>query len=885
MVYVSNRAKNLVASTLAVLLFAAGSACAEPAFSFYATPGKLPKTVVPTHYAIELKPDLDTLVISGSEVVDIEVVATTDVITLNAVNASVETAVIDDDAGAAGTIAFDAPAQTLTLTFSRMIAAGPHRLRIGFIAHINKFGRGLYLVDYPTDAGRKRMISTQLEPADARRIFPCWDEPVFKASFALTVTVPQDFLAVSNMPIAREDPSGDGLKRVAFEPTPKMSSYLFVLTAGELERNTGDADGVSVAVVTTRGKGAQGRYALDSAIGLLKYYNDYFGVKYPLPKLDLIAVPGGFGGAMENWGGITFFESRLLFDPKTTPPAARRGIFIVLAHEMAHQWFGDLVTMAWWDNLWLNEGFASWMQAKAADRFNPDWEVWLNSSDAKQSAMSADAKRTTHPIQQPVTEESEAMAVFDGITYIKGQAFIRMLENYLGEETFRAGIRRYMQAHAFSNATTADLWHALEAASGQPVAVIAAAYTEQAGVPLIVADVTCDDGERHIALRQERFTIHDPSAAPERWKVPLAYGPLRAAAPAARALLDGASRIDAGPCSDPLKLNLGDLGYYRVQYDAKTQAELAKSIRQMSPSDRVNFLADTWASIEAGRLAPSSFFELVDAIDVADNRAVWDSVIGVLTRLDHLERNQPGRAGFQAYARAKLRPVFDQFTWGRAANEPIERQTLRTRLIRVLGELGDDTILAEAKRRFAAFVQNPASLRIGLRDSVMHLAGRTADRATYAVLHELARKTTDTRERSRYYSALAAALDPALAQDTLAIALTDEVPTNMVGSLVFGVASAGEHPDLAWAFVQGNFAALASRQGPFFRDNFAANLMANFSDRARAGELASFAPAQETAGGRMMSARTQETILTDADFIAQSLPAVDEWVARFLARP
>jgi aminopeptidase N len=885
MAYVSNRAKNLVASTIAVLLFAAGNAPAEPAFSFDATPGKLPKTVVPTHYAIELKPDLDTLVIFGSEVVDIEVATPTDVITLNAVNASVEAAVIDDDAGAAGTIVFDAPAQTLTLTFSRMIAAGSHRLRIGFTAHINKFGRGLYLVDYPTDAGRKRMISTQLEPADARRIFPCWDEPAFKASFALTVTVPQDFLAVSNMPIAREDPSGDGLKRVAFEPTPKMSSYLFVLTAGELERNTGDADGVSVAVVTTRGKGAQGRYALDSAIGLLKYYNDYFGVKYPLPKLDLIAVPGGFGGAMENWGGITFFESRLLFDPKTTPPAARRGIFIVLAHEMAHQWFGDLVTMAWWDNLWLNEGFASWMQAKAADRFNPDWEVWLNSSDAKQSAMSADAKRTTHPIQQPVTEESEAMAVFDGITYVKGQAFIRMLENYLGEETFRAGIRRYMQAHAFSNTTTADLWQALEAASGQPVAVIAAAYTEQAGVPLIVADVTCDDGERHIALRQERFTIHDPSAAPERWKVPLAYGPLRAAVPTARALLDGASRIDAGPCGDPLKLNLGDLGYYRVQYDAKTQAELAKSIRQMSPSDRVNFLADTWASIEAGRLAPSSFFELVDAIDVADNRAVWDSVIGVLTRLDHLERNQPGRAGFQAYARAKLRPVFDQFTWGRAANEPIERQTLRTRLIRVLGELGDDTILAEAKRRFAAFVQDPASLRIGLRDPVMHLAGRTADRATYAVLHELARKTTDTRERLRYYSALAAALDPALAQETLAIALTDEVPTNMVGSLVFGVASTGEHPDLAWAFVQGNFAALASRQGPFFRDNFAANLMANFSDRARAGELASFAPAQETAGGRMMSARTQETILTDADFIAQSLPAVDEWVTRFLARP
>jgi aminopeptidase N len=884
MAYSSDRAKNLIASTLTVLLIAAGNARAEPVFSFDATPGKLPKTVVPTHYAIELKPDLDTLVISGSEVVDIAVAKPTDVITLNSVNASVEAAVIDDDAGAAGTIAFDAPAQTLTLTFPRMIAVGPHRLRIGFTAHINKFGRGLYVVDYPTDAGRKRMISTQLEPADARRIFPCWDEPVFKASFALTVTVPQDFLAVSNMPIAREDPSGDGLKRVAFESTPKMSSYLFVLTAGELERSAGDADGVSVGVVTTRGKGAQGRYALDSAIGLLKYYNDYFGVKYPLPKLDLIAVPGGFGGAMENWGGITFFESRLLFDPKSTPPAARRGIFIVLAHEMAHQWFGDLVTMAWWDNLWLNEGFASWMQAKAADRFNPDWEVWLNSSDAKQSAMSADAKRTTHPIQQPVTDESEAMAVFDGITYIKGQAFIRMLENYLGEETFRAGIRRYMQAHAFSNATTDDLWQALEAASGQPVAAIAAAFTEQAGVPLIVADVTCDDGQRYIALRQERFTIHDPNAAPERWKVPFAYGPLRAAAPAARALLDGASRIDAGPCGDPLKLNLGDLGYYRVQYDAATQAELAKSVRQMSPADRVNFLADTWASVEAGRLAPGSYFELVDAIDVADNRAVWEDIIRVFARLDRLERDQPGRAGFQAYARAKLHPVFDQLTWARVGNEPAERQTLRTRLIRALGDLGDEPILTEAKRRFDAFVRNPSSLRIGLRDPVVHLAGRMADRVTYDALHELARQTTNASERVRYYSALAGARDPALAEETLALALTDEVPTNLVGTLIFGVASAGEHPDLAWAFVRGNFAALATRQGPFFRDGFAANLMTNFSDRARAGELASFAPAQETIGGRMISARAQETILTDADFISQILPGVDDWVARFLAR-
>jgi aminopeptidase N len=356
-------------------------------------------------------------------------------------------------------------------------------------------------------------------------------------------------------------------------------------------------------------------------------------------------------------------------------------------------------------------------------------------------------------------------------------------------------------------------------------------------------------------------------------------------APARRMLLDGASRSDAGPCSDPLKLNLGDMGYYRVQYDAATQAALTRSMSQMSPADRVNFVADTWASVETGRLSAVSFFALVDAIEVSDDRAVWDSVIRVFARLDHLERDQAGRAGFQAYARAKLRPVFDYLTWAGAADEPIERQTLRTRLIRALGDLGDETILAEAKQRFGAFVQNPASLRIGLRDPVTHLAGRMADQPTYDVLRALARETTSTSERERYQAAMAAALDPALAKETLALALTDEIPTTAVGRLVFGVASDGEHADLAWAFVRQNFAALAVKQGPFFRENFAANLMTNFSDRAHAAELADFAPAQETRGGRIMAARSQETILTDADFIARILPGIDAWVASFLAPP
>src|SRR4051812_12594650 len=504
------RAGTLLFSALLVTLLATGSSRAEPTHSFAATPGKLPKTVVPIHYSLDLQPDIDKLTIAGAEVVDIEVTEPTDRLVLNAVNLTVETAAIEGDAGRASQIVPDRTAETVTIIFPRAIAAGRHQLRIGFSAHINRFGRGLFVVDYPTSDGRTRMISSHLEPADARRIFPGWDEPAFKASFDLTVTVPEKLLAVSNMPIASEQPAGDGRKRVSFERTPRMSSYLFVLAAGELEQLSGDADGVTINVVTTRGKSPNGRYALDEAMILLKYYNDYFGVKYPLPKLDLIAVPGGFGGAMENWGGITFFESRLLFDPSVTAADARRGIFSILAHEMAHQWFGNLVTMAWWDNLWLNEGFASWMQNKAAEHLHPEWQTWLNASGAKQGAMAEDARRTTHPIQQPVAHETEAMAVFDTITYNKGQAFIRMLESYLGEDAFRDGIRRYMKQHAFNSTTTADLWRALEASSGKPVTTVAAAYTEQSGVPLVHAEASCVGGEQRVALRQDRFSIHDP---------------------------------------------------------------------------------------------------------------------------------------------------------------------------------------------------------------------------------------------------------------------------------------------------------------------------------------------------------------------------------------
>jgi aminopeptidase N len=880
------RMQSLLGASVALLL-SASAAAAEPLYSFDSTPGKQPKSVVPMHYTIELAPDLQALSIAGSETVEIDVREPISRVVLNAVNTEIADASIDDGAQRAE-VALDAKAETATLTFANALTTGAHKLRLKFTARINSFGRGMFYADYPTDSGAKRMLSTQLEPSDARRIFPCWDEPAFKATFALTVTVPNNFLAVSNMPVTREEAIAPDHKRVAFAPTPKMSSYLFVLSAGELERITADANGVTVGVVATRGKAEKGRFALENAVKLLAFYNDYFGQTYPLPKLDLIAVPGGFGGAMENWGGITFFESRLLFDPASSADTARRGIFSVLAHEMAHQWFGDLVTTAWWDNLWLNEGFASWMQEKAAERLYPQWKTWLNGYGQKQFGMALDARRTSHPIQQTVADESVAMTAFDAITYNKGQAFIRMLENYLGADAFRDGIRRYMAAHAYGNSTTADLWQALEAATGKPVASIAASFTEQEGVPLVIAETVCDGNAQKLTLRQDRFAIVPASAnvtlPPRHWQVPVELGAPGAAQPSKVLLLDGSAEIPAGACGEAVKVNFGDIGYYRVEYGPNARAALVKSLAKLSPEDRVNFLADNWTLMLSSRTEASSWLALVEVLSPADHRAVWDQVISAFAQLDHLSRDRAERPALDAYMRTRLRPVFDRLGWDGSGSGDDDDTLLRASLIRALGEFGDADIVAEAKRRFAGFLKDPASLPPALLDPVSYVIGIWADRESNDALLSLARKSTATNERVRYYNAAASARDPSLAQETLAITLGKELPGTMVNGIINQVAMSGFQPQLAWDFVQRNLDALTARQGPDFRDQFIPNFMTNFYDDAHADELRHFAPAQATSGGRVTTARALEAIAISADVVARVLPQVDRFVGEHPVR-
>jgi aminopeptidase N len=462
-----------------------------------------------------------------------------------------------------------------------------------------------------------------------------------------------------------------------------------------------------------------------------------------------------------------------------------------------------------------------------------------------------------------------------------------MLEGYLGPEVFRAGVRKYVTDHAYGNTAPADLWRALESVSGKPVTAVATAFIEQSGVPLVIAETRCVDGTQRIALRQQRFAVPTAAQAPGSlkgtWQIPIAARLVNGQPLEPVLLTHEPLEIAAGRCGDAVKLNAGDTGYYRVQYDDTLRMALTRSFAKLPAADRVNLLADTWALVEAGHGSPTAYLDLVEQIG-DDSRPVWDQVMRVIKQIDRLQYNRPGRAAFQAHARAKLRPVLDRIGWGRSNPQGDGIGALRAELIRTLGRLGDEEVLAEARHRFAAFQEKPEQRpRPNLRDAIVRLAGIAADRSTYDKLLALARESSG-RERERYYAAAASARDEALAQETLNLLLTKELPSSVIGAMLNAMASDGGHAELAWAFVRKNFKSLADRQGSSFRNYFVPNLMKNFSDRNRADELAGFSPMHASSGAREAAREAESDIRSDADLKARVVPAVDVWIKRRTTR-
>jgi aminopeptidase N len=860
---------------------------AEKPFKFEDTPGKLPKEVVPIEYSVRIVPSIDKFTFTGTETVKLSVRRPVRQLVLNALELEVADASIDGKALPDSAIKIDKKSELLTVALPSELAAGEHTLGLSFTGKINQQGQGLFYVPYQEygNGTKKIMLGTQFEATDARRFFPCWDEPVFRARFQLTVVVPENWLAVSNMPIESEEKSAGG-KEVRFATTPPMSSYLNVFVAGELDLIESRSGGTHLRVIATKGKAEMGRYALDATAQILQYYNDYFGLPYPLPKLDQIALPGGFGGAMENWGGITYYESTLLFDPKRSSAETKQNIYEVIAHEIAHQWFGDLVTMAWWDNLWLNEGFASWMGTKCTVHFNPQWEVWLRRNlprdptrrfgIAKEQAMEGDARSTTHPIQQPIATEAEANSAFDDITYKKGQSFLRMLESFLGDDVFRDGVRRYIAAHKYSNSTTADLWNALSEASKKPVGEIATGWTEQPGFPVVKVK---REGEGKVALIQERFTVNFQNAPPLEWKIPLTYAVI-GEAPATLLMTSRADSLQNVPADRTLKLNVNGAGNYRVQYDDPSWNLLLQALPNLGVEDRVNLLSDAWALVQANRAPVSIYFGLVEQLPASTDLAEREQLINVLDYINRLLIGTPERKKFQRYARSLLRPTFEALGWQPRAGEQPPAGNLRASLITALGDLDDSAIIAGCRERFDKYLNDPASLAPDLRPAVFAIVGRYANEKTWDHLHELGLKTTSIEEQQNYYNALARTIEPKLIKKTLPIALTDELPTSRAIFLVSRIARQSDHPDMAWDFAKANMKTLLAKTDALGANRYAPGLFTFFAENARANELRAYAKANLPETSAPEVAKAVDEIQFRSEFKKRLAPQLNAWIER-----
>ncbi len=788
----------------------------------------LPKNVRPLRYAVHLTPDLEAFTFGGEESIDIEVLEATDTVVLNACEMTVHSASLMDAGNAqvdATGIEMNADDETVAIRFPSAVQPGPAVLRISFTGELNDRLTGFYRSTYTREDGTPRtMATTQFEPSSARRALPCWDEPAMKASFQVTLTVPSDMDAISNMPAVEETVDGD-TKTVRFGESPVMSTYLLAFVVAELGSIEQEAaNGTKVRVLTTRGKEEQGRFALETSVALLTYFNDYFGIPYPLEKLDHIAIPDFAAGAMENWGIITYRETALLVDPAISPAATRQRVAEVVSHEMAHMWFGDLVTMQWWDDLWLNESFASWMGDKAVDHIYPEWKMWTQfvANDTIR-AFNLDGLKNSHPIEATVHTPAEVEELFDAISYSKGASTIRMLEHYLNEETFREGLRRYLDAHQYDNARTADLWAALEDASGKPVKALMDTWTGQMGYPVLTVGSRHEPDGVKLDVSQTRFLLshvaEDNDDDESSWKAPIDVTASWLDAPTSTLMEAREDTVVLPPAPSGedswFKVNAGQTGFYRVNLSPRDWDALipAVSSRALSDTDRLGLQNDAYALARAGYLPISQFLALAEGYRDETDASVWRDLAGNLGDLDTLLSDEACYPAFKALCQGLFSPLAERMGWEPKPGDGHLDAILRSVALGQAGYYDDPAVLAEARRRFELYLDDPSTLRPDLRGVVFSLTAQQGDTDTYNKLWELQKSAESQEEKVRLLISLTRIPDPELISDVLQRSLTDDVRSQDTVSVVGAVSANPKGKELAWNFLKDNWDTFMDRYG------------------------------------------------------------------------
>jgi puromycin-sensitive aminopeptidase len=767
-------------------------------------PHRLPRQTVPSRYEVELEPDLATSSFRGTVAVDVDTVEASAALVLNSIELEIDSCELD---GVAVPYQLDEASERLFVTPDDGVATGPHRLAISFRGVLNDQLRGWYRSTYVDDDGVEHVIATsQMQSTDCRRAFPCWDEPDLKAVFGVTLVVEDGLLAVSNGPEVDRTTRPDGKVAVRFADTMVMSSYLVAVVVGRLEATDWiDADGTPVRVVHVPGKAHLTDFGLETAAFCLRWFQEYYGIPYPSDKLDLLALPDFAAGAMENLGCITFRENLLLVDPAGATQTERQLVADVVAHEIAHMWFGDLVTMSWWNGIWLNEAFATFMEMAACDAFRPEWERWTFFGLERSVAFETDSLSSTRPVEYEVRSPADCEGMFDVLTYQKGAALLRMLEQYLGGERFREGVNHYLRTHSYANTETGDLWDAIEHTSGKPVRRIMDSWIWQPGYPLVSAAVRGDE----LVLTQRRFSFDPGDASTALWAVPVV---VRQGDETDTVLLDG-DEVHVPLRAGAVVANAGGHGFYRVSYGNELRDRLTSEVlHSLSTLERYNLVDDAWNAVVAGRLDAADYVGLIERFGDEREYGVWQSIaIGLRAVRRLLDDDAEAVAGFQRRVVALAGPVLADLGEPTAGESELTGK-LRGLLLGVVAIQGGDAATVDrARDLYAQWEMDATSVDAELAAAATGVVAATGDAADYERMLGRYRTGATPQEQLRHLYLLAEFDDADLMTRTCELAVTDEVRTQNAPFLLRLCIGNRRHGAQAWDFVRRNWNELDER--------------------------------------------------------------------------
>jgi aminopeptidase N len=809
-----------------------------------ATAQRLPGGVTPEHYTLWFAPDLAKATFRGRETIRVQIEKPTSTITLHAA----EITFGDVSITAAGQtqrarVAEDAKSEMVRLTVDRALPAGQASIAITYTGLLNDKLRGFYL----SVANGRRYAVSQMEATDARRAFPSFDEPAYKATFDISLTVAAADTALSNGRQVSDTPGPDpGTHTVTFATTPKMSTYLVALLVGDFVCREGGADGIPIRICSTPDKRGLTAYALSAAEQQVSFFNQYFGIKYPFGKLDIIAVPDFAAGAMENVGAITFRERMLLADPERASVDLRKSIASVIAHEIAHQWFGDLVTMKWWDDIWLNEGFATWAANKPLAAWKPEWRMELNATEETQTALGLDALRSTRAIRTRVSTPDEINEVFDPIAYEKTSGVLNMIEAFVGPEPFRQGVASYLKKYSYGNAAGEDFWTEMTRVTGKPVDQIMKSYVDQTGAPVLSVQMKNGQRSSELTVTQQRFygspeTSAPSSSASQQWIMPVCIT-RQGLTPRCELMKEQTQvfRLEGG--SGPAFVNADSRGYYFSEYGPEAVLAHGRSLGSLKPTERVSLVGDEWRMVRAGRHDIGTYLDLAGTVASDNTPSVIDDVAARVATVTTSVADVSQRAAYKAWIRAKFGPVLESLGLPGRATDDDGTQSRRATLLLLLGDTADDAGAQQRARALAlAYLDDPSAVPPNIVGAVLRTAAAGGDRALYdRYVAQLARTRATPDEYYRFFTALGFFRDPALVTRTLEFASSSEVRSQDTSTVVSLLLNQPATQELAWAFVKSHWTQLTEKLGVFQGIPGIIGSLGGFCSTERAADIRAF---------------------------------------------